>query len=178
MRDRWMKKGKVTYYFNSFMYIFMMQGLFSLVVNGAVLHISAYSPLITASTGLKWSDYLGFAVSAAGLFTESLADWQLTRHIKNPDPKKGKFCNTGLWRYSRHPNYFGETVVWWGLWISACSLPKGWMTMYAPAFITWLLLRLSGVPLLEKKQSQHPEWAAYSSVTTSSFVPWLPATPK
>lgn len=68
-----MEKGKVTYYFNSFMYIFMMQGLFSLVVNGAALHISAYSPLV-ASSGLQWNDYLGFAISAAGLLTESLAD--------------------------------------------------------------------------------------------------------
>jgi steroid 5-alpha reductase family enzyme len=124
--------------------------------------------------GLKMTDYLGWAVFAIGLVIETLGDIQLTRHIKNPDQKKGKFVKTGLWRYTRHPNYFGEAVCWWGIWITACSLPGGWKRVYAPIFITWLLTSLSGVPLLEKKQSKHPEWEAYASVTTSKFVPWFP----
>jgi steroid 5-alpha reductase family enzyme len=105
-------------------------------------------------------------VGAAGLLIESVADYQLTKHIANPDPKKGKFCQTGLWKYSRHPNYFGEIVVWWGIYIVACGLPGGYTTLYAPSFITWLLLRLSGVPLLEKKQCLHPEWKAYADRTS------------
>jgi len=104
---------------------------------------------------------------------ESVADYQLTKHIANTDPKKGKFCQTGLWKYSRHPNYFGEIVVWWGIYIVACGLPGGYTTLYAPSFITWLLLRLSGVPLLEKKQCLHPEWKDYAD-RTSKFWPRFP----
>ena len=147
MRDRWMAKSTQTYYIYAFTYVFMMQALFGLVVNGAALFITANS----AGTALLWTDYLGLAVGTSGLAIEAISDWQLTRHINDPNPKKGKFCNWGLWRFSRHPNYFGEIVVWWGIWIVAGGLPGGYTTIYAPSFITWLLLRLSGVPLLEKK---------------------------
>lgn len=78
MRERWMKKGKLTYYFNSFMYIFMLQGLFSLLVNASALYISAYSPIVASvspnTSALMWTDYLGMAVSATGLLTETVAD--------------------------------------------------------------------------------------------------------
>jgi steroid 5-alpha reductase family enzyme len=169
MRDRWNKIGTRTYYFYAFMYIFMMQALFGLVVNGAALYITKNS----AGTPLKMIDYAGLAVATSGLLIETVADSQLNRHIANPDPKKGKFCQTGLWKYSRHPNYFGEITVWWGVWLMACGVPGGYQTVYAPSFITWLLLRLSGVPLLEKKQRQHPEWAAYAA-KTPKFWPWFP----
>ena len=172
MRDRWEAKSKAYYYFASFMYVFMMQALFGLIVNGAALYITANSAA-TGAAGLIWTDYLGLGVATTGLAIETIADWQLTKHIANKDPKKGKFCQNGLWRYSRHPNYFGEVVVWWGVWITACSVPGGFTTIYAPSFITWLLLRLSGVPLLEKKQRLHPEWKAYED-KTSKFVPWFP----
>ena len=158
----------------------MLQGLFSLIVGGAAIYISAYSSAQTAALGggMLLTDYLGFSVFGAGLFIESISDWQLDRHIANPDPNKGKFCKTGLWSYTRHPNYFGENLAWWGLYIVACSLPRGYLTIFAPAMITWLLTSLSGVPLLEKKQSKHPEWEAYASVTTSSYVPWFQSKPK
>jgi len=94
MRDRWEAKSKSYYYFASFMYVFMMQALFGLVVNGAALYISKHSPGLAARTGseLIWSDYLGFGVAATGLAIETIADRQLTKHIANKDPNKGKFC--------------------------------------------------------------------------------------
>lgn len=92
------------------------------MVNGATMFITRNS----AGAALTAFDYVGMGVAAAGLLIESTADAQLTRHIANPDPEKGKFCQTGLWRYSRHPNYFGEVVVWWGVFIVACGLPGGY----------------------------------------------------
>jgi len=68
----------------------------------------------------------------------------------------------------------GEILVWWGVFIVACSLPNGWKTIYAPIFISLLLRYVSGVPLLEKKQSKHPEWEAYAKKTTTMLFPWPP----
>lgn len=120
-----------------------------------------------------WTDYLGWSVFGFGFAMEALADWQLTRHINNPDPNKGKFCRWGLWKYSRHPNYFFESLLWWGIWIVSCSIPKGFLTFFAPLTITLLVRYVSGVTLLEKKQSKHPEWPDYEN-TTNIFVPWFP----
>ncbi len=87
MRDRWMAKGTITYYWNAFSYVFMMQALFGLVVNGAALYITKNS-----GSALALTDYIGLGVAASGLLIESVADWQLSRHIANPDKNKGKFC--------------------------------------------------------------------------------------
>ena len=75
----------------------------------------------------------------------------MKKHIENPDPEKGKFCKTGLWRYSRHPNYFGEATIWWGFYVVNTSLPGGHMRFMSPLFMNWLLRCLSGVPMLEEK---------------------------
>jgi len=103
---------------------------------------------------------------------EWASDHQLTKHIANKDPNKGKFCKSGFWRYSRHPNYFGEALLWWGLYLTTCSLPGGYWYFFSPLVITLLVRYVSGVALLERKQSKHPEFAQYEK-ETSAFIPWF-----
>lgn len=79
----------------------------------------------------------------------------------------------GLWRYSRHPNYFGEAAFWWGIYITACSFEKGWITFYSPLIITLLLRFVSGVPILEKEFAKRPGFKQYAA-ETNIFIPWFP----
>ena len=79
----------------------------------------------------------------------------------------------GLWRFSRHPNYFGEAVLWWGVFLLLLSIPHGWMAVGGPLVLTFLLLKVSGVPLLEKRYADNPAYQEYSR-KTSVFVPWFP----
>ena len=122
---------------------------------------------------LLWTDYVGYSVFAIGFLFEWVGDEQLKSHIANKDPNKGKFCKTGLWRYTRHPNYFGDALLWWGFYFMVLALPKGYWTFYGPLVMTLLLRFVSGVRLLEKKQSKHPEWEAYAA-ETNAFIPWFP----
>ena len=92
------------------------------------------------------------------------------------DPaNKGKICQTGLWRFSRHPNYFFESVVWWGFFVAAVSSPWGWVTVICPLMMLWFLLKVTGIPLTEK-HSVERRGQAYRDYqkTTSAFIPWFP----
>ena len=115
---------------------------------------------------------MGVGLFAVGFLMEALSDHQLQQHLKDPNPDKGKFCKRGFWRYSRHPNYFGESVIWFGIFCFALYTPKGYWTILSPLFITLLLKYVSGVPLLERKQRKHPEWAKYEA-ETNVFCPWV-----
>ena len=148
----------------------MLQGLFSLICNSAALYVQIYS----VEEGLIWLDYVGAAIWLFGFVFEIVGDKQLESHIADKTPGKKKFINKGLWRFTRHPNYFGEAVLWWGVWLIACSVEWGWITVWAPAFITYLVRFLSGVPLLEKKYKGNPEWEAYCS-QVNVFFPWCPS---
>jgi steroid 5-alpha reductase family enzyme len=114
----------------------------------------------------------GFAVWLVGIGCESLADWQLARFQANP-ANRGRVLDAGLWRYSRHPNYFGDACVWWGLYLVAASL-GAWATILSPLAMTFLLLKVSGVSLLESTiVERRPEYAAYIR-RTNAFVPGPP----
>ena len=154
MRNRWMQGGLVAYYISAFFYVFMLQALFSLIVNAASLFTTIY----TGTQGLIWSDYLGLAVWVFGFGFECIGDQQLKMHLADKTEGKKKFITWGLWRYTRHPNYFGEAVLWWGIWIIACGNKWGWVTVFAPLFITLLVRYVSGVPLLEAKYAQREDW--------------------
>ena len=82
----------------------------------------------------------------------------------------------GLWRYTRHPNYFGDACVWWGHWLVAAAAPGGWLTVFAPALMTFLLVRVSGVALLEQTLARRPGYREYVA-RTSAFFPWPPRPP-
>ena len=122
---------------------------------------------------LGWLAWLGVAVWAVGLFFETVGDWQLERFKADPG-NKGKVLDTGLWHYTRHPNYFGDACVWWGLWLVAASAWPGVLFVLSPAFMTWNLAKGTGAALLEKDiGDRRPEYADYVR-RTSGFVPLPP----
>jgi steroid 5-alpha reductase family enzyme len=123
----------------------------------------------------NWLTWLGVAVWAVGLFFEAVGDHQLHRFRTDP-ASKGKVLDTGLWRYTRHPNYFGDACVWWGLSLVAFSAWPGVLTLLSPVVMTWLLANGTGKPLLEKgMSSRRPGYDDYVA-RTSGFFPWPPRT--
>jgi steroid 5-alpha reductase family enzyme len=120
--------------------------------------------------GLDWLGAIGIAVWALGLFFESVGDWQLTRFKADPT-SRGKVLDTGLWRYTRHPNYFGDACVWWGLGLLACEQWPGVLTLPSVALMTWLLAKGTGAKLLESTiGSRRAGYVDYVQ-RTSGFLP-------
>ncbi len=117
----------------------------------------------------------GAALSAFGVAYEALADWQLTRFKADPG-NAGKVMDRGLWRFSRHPNYFGDMCAWWGMWAIAADAGMGLWSLPGPLLLTFLLARVSGAPTTEPHlQRTRPEYEAYKR-RTSAFIPWRPGT--
>ena len=106
-----------------------------------------------------------------GFFFEAVGDFQLTRFIKNP-ANRGKVLSTGVWHYTRHPNYFGDATQWWGFYLIALAA-GGWWAIVSPIIMTYLLTRVSGVALLEKSLDAKPGYRQYVE-STSAFIPWFP----
>ena len=151
----------------AFLQVYMLQGaLMFLVALPYILleqEVQPTNPLLFA---------LGLIVFGAGFAFESIGDAQLKAFLLNPE-NKGKIMTSGLWRYTRHPNYFGEATLWWGIFLLALS---GGVTPFAvigPLTITMLLLFVSGVPLLERSMKDKPGYAEYAEMT-SIFIPWFP----
>lgn len=119
----------------------------------------------------------GLIVALAGISGEALADHQMSR-FKKHSAGATAVCREGLWRYSRHPNYFFESLLWFGFYIFACGSSWGWMTFYAPAMILYLVLRVTGIPPTEASAVAR-KGEAYRDYqrTTSAFIPWPPRTP-
>jgi steroid 5-alpha reductase family enzyme len=131
-----------------------------------VVHVSAGGPLGVG-------DALGVLLFSVGLGFEAIGDWQLARWKRDP-ASRGQVLQTGLWRYTRHPNYFGDALVWWGLYAIAAGTPAGVWTLPSPLLMSFLLLRVSGVPLLERGlRKRRPGYAEYAA-RTSAFFPWPP----
>lgn len=148
----------------SYVQIFMLQGVLLILVVSPVIIINTYR-------GGAWNllDLFGLAVWIFGFYFESVGDRQLRNFLSNPE-NKGKILNTGLWKYTRHPNYFGEVTQWWGLGIIALSVPFGLIGLIGPLTITFLILKISGVPMLEKSMEENPLFDEYRK-TTSKFLP-------
>ncbi|GIX05473.1 MAG: membrane protein [Planctomycetaceae bacterium] len=125
-----------------------------------------------ASTPWGLRDTFGLLLWTGGMLFEVVGDWQLARFRADPH-HAGQVCDRGLWRYTRHPNYFGECCLWWGIYLLACGSGAGW-TIVSPLLLTYLLLRVSGVTLLERHLLQsRPDYADYCA-RTNSFFPWFP----
>lgn len=163
MRQNWGSQWKR----KSFTNVFYLQGILMLIISLPVVWIQT-----VGFTPLTWWDGLGILVWIHGMIWEAVSDVQLTTFKSNPE-NAGKVFTKGLWKYSRHPNYFGEACVWWGFWLLAVSTSSGWLTVISPVLITFLLLRVSGVPMLERKYEGNPEYEAYCK-QTNRFFPWFP----
>ena len=150
----------------SYFQVFMLQGIFMMIVSSPVYFVNQYS-----DGALHLIDYIGIILFLTGFCFETVSDYQLLRFKKNPG-HKGKIITTGLWSISRHPNYFGEALIWWGIGCFALSYNQGWIMLVSPVIITFLLRFVSGVPMLEKKYQNHPDWDEYKK-KTAVFVPFL-----
>jgi steroid 5-alpha reductase family enzyme len=149
----------------SLVLVFWLQGALIWVVSLPV-QVAMNDP---APAGLGVLDWIGVGVWVVGLTFEAIGDWQLARFKAEPT-NWGKVMDSGLWRYTRHPNYFGECCVWWGFWLIAAGAGGAW-TIFAPLLMTWLLLRVSGVTLLEKDIGERrPGYAEYVR-RTNAFIP-------
>lgn len=155
-------------YGRSYLQIFMLQGFFLYVIVLPVLFINASAPV--SLTFLM--DGGGVLAWLVGFFFESVGDRQLKTFLNNP-ANKGKIMDQGLWAYSRHPNYFGEVLQWWGIFLIALPVPYGYATIIGPLLITFLILFVSGIPMLEKKYAGRPDYQSYKK-KTSVFIPLPP----
>jgi steroid 5-alpha reductase family enzyme len=119
-------------------------------------------------------EFIGLAIWAMGLIGESTADFQLSRFVSKPE-NRGRICQAGLWRYSRHPNYFFEWTIWIGYFVFALAQPNGWWSVYCPLLMLHFLYNVTGVKLSERG-SLARRGDAYREYqrTTSAFVPWFP----
>lgn len=152
-----------------FLLFFIYQG-FSVVL----LSLPFAETLMNPQPGLHWLEGLGFTVSVFSLVGEAVADAQAQRFKSDPS-HRGKVCQVGLWRYSRHPNYFFESCIWWGFWLMAMGTDGAAYTVFAPLVILFLLLKVTGVPPSEEQalKKRGDEYRRYQQ-STSMFVPWLP----
>ncbi len=168
----WRKQWGNWYLVRSFGQVYLLQGALLLVVALPVIVTASGSHTTTVSA---WAA-AGILTWAFGFYFESVGDWQLRRFVSNPK-NKGKVMDIGLWRYTRHPNYFGEVTLWWGLWIvvmaTDVSAPLKILSGAGPMAITLLILYVSGVPLLEKKYAANEAYQAYAK-KTSKFFPRSP----
>jgi len=152
----------------SLLTVFLLQGVL-LVWIALPLQVAA---VVKSSAPFGWLDGLGVFVWAVGLMFETVGDLQMAK-FQNDPANEGRVMDRGLWRYTRHPNYFGDFCVWWGLYFTAAAGGAA-ATVLSPLTMSFLLLRVSGVALLEKTIGERrPEYAEYRR-RTSSFFPWLP----
>lgn len=167
MREAWGDRFPVVSLFT----VFLLQGALLWMVSTPVQASAA----LGAARPLGWLDALGVALWAAGLGLEAAADAQLSRFLARPESAR-QVMQEGLWRYSRHPNYFGDALLWWGVGLVGIAAGAAW-ALAGPALMTLLLLRVSGVTLLEKDIGRRrPGYAEYTA-RTSAFFPWPPRRP-
>ena len=154
----------------AFFQVFMLQGV--------VLYLVAF-PLMFSNMqegeDWGWINFFGVVCWVIGFYFEAVGDYQKFRFKTKPQ-NQGRTIMTGLWKYTRHPNYFGETMMWWGIFL--VSIGSGWwyITIISPILLTFLLLKVSGVAMLEEKYKGDPVYDAYKK-HTPAFFPWFPKDP-
>lgn len=163
----WRKEWGSSVVWRSYLQVFTLQGLFMLVI-ASPLHVL----FSTDESPLGWHVWIGVLLWCIGFYFEAVGDAQMMAFKNNP-VNKGKIMSSGLWRYTRHPNYFGEAMLWWGIGLVAASGPIWYAAFIGPVVLTFLLLRVSGVTMLERKYEGNPNYAEYVR-QTSTFLPWWP----
>ncbi len=163
-------KGNPTWY--AIRSVYLLQGLLALVISAPIV------VGMTAPGGVGPLTLVGIVLWCVGVFFETVGDAQMERFRADP-AHKGKVIDVGLWRYTRHPNYFGDACVWWGIFLVAAEHWPGILTVFAPVLMTLLLTAGSGVRILEKHMAGRDGWAEYKA-RTSAFIPLPPkkSTPK
>jgi steroid 5-alpha reductase family enzyme len=169
---QWRRASGEHFWITSLFKVFLLQAIFLWAIS-LVIQAGQAGPL---SARLGWLDLIGTLIWLTGFVFEAAGDWQLARFKANP-ANRGQVMDQGLWRYTRHPNYFGESLIWWGLFVIALSHPANWWTVVSPVIITAVLLKMTGIPLTEKLLlEKRPGYRDYIK-NTSAFFPWVPKKP-
>ncbi len=158
----------------SFLQVFLLQGILMIVLALPVI-LLAHTEVRHISAWI----FVPIVLWIIGFLSETIGDYQLKKFLAHK-PAPQAIMNTGIWRYTRHPNYFGEVAMWWSVWVYVMILiPWSWstaiITLLSPMTITYLLLYVSGIPMLEKKWEGNPAYRHYQQ-TTSALIPWFPKT--
>jgi len=160
--------GEHRYWWISFFQTFLLQGVLMWLISAPLLGAMYYSQ--NSSLGIL--DFIGIALWIIGISFEAGGDFQLAKFKSNPD-NKGNVLNTGFWRYTRHPNYFGDSAVWWGYGL-ICLAAGSFIPVLGSILMTALIIKVSGVALLEKSlKDTKPQYREYIE-KTSAFIPWFP----
>ena len=164
---QWREQWGRTFLIRTWLQVFLLQAVLLVLVSTPVIYINS-----VANPRLSFLDVFGVLIWAIGFLFEAVGDYQLVR-FKADASNKGRIMTSGLWRFTRHPNYFGEVLLWWGIFLMALPVPGGWGTFVGPLTISILILKVSGVPMLEAKYRGNPQYEAYRR-RTSSFFPRPP----
>lgn len=166
LRKKWRSENEAI---SIFFRIFMVQAVLATVICLPVIFINWVDGDIKLGFAI-----VGISLWAVGFLIESIADWQLRSFVAN-QKNKGQLMMRGLWRYSRHPNYFGELTMWWGIGIVALGIPYGWIGLIGPLVISYIIIFVSGVPPTEAVSARKPGWDNYRR-RTSVLIPWFTKT--
>jgi len=161
-KEKWGKNALLKNYVN----VFLVQGFFMFLIS---LPINLYNRF---DGGVSFYAFIGLLIWVLGFYFETVGDLEMYYFKKDPK-NKGKIMKSGLWKYTRHPNYFGEIIMWWGVWILTFGSSYYIPAIIGPLTITWLLTKVSGIPLLEKKYEENKEFEEYKR-KTSALIPWFP----
>jgi steroid 5-alpha reductase family enzyme len=164
---KWREEWGSFFYLRSYLQVFILQGLIMLINVSPLIIINS-----STADNIGLFAVAGLSIWCLGFFFEAVGDAQLDRFIKNP-AKKSAILDTGLWKYTRHPNYFGEVTMWWGLFVIALSVPFGWMAIAGPAIINLMIYFVSGVPMTERAMENMPGFREYRE-RTNALIPWFP----
>lgn len=160
--------GEHRYWWISFFQVFLLQGVLAWLISSPLLAAMYYSN----SEPLGIVDFIGITIWTIGFVFEAGGDWQMARFKAKPE-NKGKVLKKGFWKYTRHPNYFGDAAVWWGFGLFGIAVGS-YVTFLSSILMTFLLVRVSGVSLLERSlKDKKPEYREYMK-KTSAFLPWFP----
>lgn len=162
----WRAEWGKWFFLRSYGQIYLLQAILLFIIVLPVLYLQQES-----YRALGIYDLIGVAVWMIGFLFEAVGDIQLRRFIGDSG-NKGKILTTGLWRYTRHPNYFGEVTLWWGMWMIVGPTTGTYWTLVSPLLITYLILKVSGIPMLEKRYEGNQEFEIYKQ-RTSAFFPWF-----
>lgn len=166
--QKWRNEHGKVWWIRSLFQVFILQGFLMWIISTPLL-AAQYSHL---PARLTLFDYAGVVLWIIGFFFETVGDLQLSAFRGNPN-NKGRILNSGVWRYTRHPNYFGDSAQWWGYFLLAVSA-GAWWSIFSPIIMTLFLIKVSGVALLEKTMKEtKPGYREYME-TTNAFIPWFP----
>jgi steroid 5-alpha reductase family enzyme len=161
---QWREAWGKTFYWRSYLQVYLLQAFFLFVISSPIMLSS-----VSSSIAWSWFTSIGIGVWLLGFFFQTVADYQLSVFVRQRKDKS-EIIQSGLWKYSRHPNYFGEILMWWGIFIIVLPLRYGVFFIISPLTLSFLLIFVSGIPMLEKKYESNAAFQAYRK-RTPALIP-------